>query len=454
MNILDFEKNLHSLLLNHINGKYEINKYLELLKYENSSILNYILSHAYFSLGDLVNSNKYRENAVSLNSNFDFEADYTNIVAYIYLMFCTITTLINPYIDDEIENILGKNPSEEDFLHTSAAYRERNDISNAVRIANAGQNIFPNANSLKYDLASNLLYTRNLDEAWQYNELRFDAVREKLPQYINKPKFLLQKSSAKVYVYPVTKIGDTIFFTRYLLKLKNDYPNLKLFVSPDDSLKQLFEENGIRTYDKPDKSMIDYQISFEGLPYLYRDKGTRILSEGYLKANKKKSEQYKEKYFNNSKLKVGIVWRTSMPGNKRNIPIELFEELFKISGIQFYSLERDITLKEELITTTNFIPNLGIKLNDFSDTAAIIDNLDIVIGCDTSVTNLAGAMGKKTLIILPYDADWRWGLFEQKSEWYKSAELLRKKQNGDYKEVIQRVKKYLEELISQFADKV
>ena len=190
--------------------------------------------------------------------------------------------------------------------------------------------------------------------------------------------------------------------------------------------------------------MIDYQISFEGLPYVYKNNGSRILSEWYLKANQKKSERYKEMYFSNPKLKVGIVWRTSVPGDKRNIPIELFKELFKIDGIQFYSLERDITMQEEMVIMANFIPNLGIKLNDFSDTAAVIENLDIVIGCDTSVTNLAGAMGKKTLILLPHDADWRWGLFEQKSEWYESAELFRRKRNDDYKEVIDRVKKYLE----------
>ena len=444
MNVLNFEQSLHNLLLNHIDGKYEIDKYLELLNYENSSILNYILSHAYYSIGDLANACKYREIAINLNTNYDFEADYANITAYIYMMFCTITTLKNPFIDDEIENILGENPSEEDFLNAASAYRKINDISNAVRITNMGQNKFPESVSLKYDLASNLLYTRNLDSAWEYNEMRFDAVRYKLPQYVNKPKFSLQKPSAKVYIYPVTKIGDTIFFTRYLFKLKNDYPNLKLFVNPDNNLKQLFEENGIRTYGKPDKSMIDYQISFEGLPYLYKDNTSRILSEGYLKANQKKSEQYKEMYFSNPKLKVGIVWRTSVPGDKRNIPIELFKELFKIDGIQFYSLERDITMQEEMVIMANFIPNLGIKLNDFSDTAAIIENLDIVIGCDTSVTNLAGAMGKKTLILLPHDADWRWGLFEQKSEWYESAELFRRKRNDDYKEVLDRVKKYLE----------
>lgn len=447
MNVLNFEQNLHSLLLNHIDGKYEIENYLELLKYENSSILNYILSHAYYSIGDLTNADKYREKAVCLNSNFDFEADYANINAYIQMMFCTITTLSNPFIDDKTESLLDKNPSENDFSNVSAEYIKNNDISNAVRIAKTGQNKYPEAASLKYDQASCLLYTRNLDNAWEYNEMRFDEVRDKLPQYVNKPKFLLQKTSAKVYIYPVTKLGDTIFFARYLFNIRKDYPNLKLFVSPNNSLKQLFEENNIRTYGKPEKSMIDYQMSFEGLPYLYKDSGSKILSEGYLKANKTKSEQYKKQYFTTSKLKVGIVWRTSVPDSERNIPIELFEELFKLDGIQFYSLERGINLNEEVFMATNLIPNFGIKLNDFSDTAAIIDNLDVVIGCDTSVTNLAGAMGKKTLILLPYHADWRWGLFEQKSEWYKSAELFRRKQNNNYGEVIQRVKKYLENLL-------
>ena len=203
------------------------------------------------------------------------------------------------------------------------------------------------------------------------------------------------------------------------------------------------EDNGINVYGKPDRSMIDYQIPLEGLPVLYKDCGVIVLPEGYLKANKDKSNDFRQKYFNNSKVKAGVVWRTSLDNDKRNIPLDLLCKLFETEGVQFYSLQKNMNLREELTTSRYGVLNMGIKTEDFSDTAAIIDNLDVVIGCDTSVTNLSGAMGKKTLIMLPYHADWRWGLFEQQSKWYNSAELFRQKENQDYSEVVSRIKERL-----------
>lgn len=448
MNAETFETKLYDLLADHINGQYDIAKYLELLNIENSSILNYILSHAYYELGDMKNAEKYRNIAAKINSNIIFEQSYENILTYIYLMYTTITTQTSLFKDDEIDELISDNPSVDDFLKASEAYRNNNDISNAIRITKLGQEKFPNENSLQFDLASNLLYSRNVNSAWEYNEKRFDCVRSKLPQYIDKPKFELQNTSAKVYIYPVTKFGDTIFFSRYIFKLKQDYPDLKLIFSPDAPLRTLFEENGIKTYDKPEIKDVDYQISVEGLAYLYKDSETKVLTEGYLKANKEKSEYYRCKYLSKNKLNIGFVWNTSKQSDIRNIPLELFEELFSLNNTQFYALQKDVNIKEELNLSRYFVPCPARQMADFSDTAAFIENLDIVIGCDTSVTNLSGAMGKNTIIILPTHADWRWELYEQNSNWYKSVKLFRKKPNQGYEEVFDRVKKILQKILN------
>ena len=443
MNINEFEQRLYNLLLNHLNQQYDFKEYEILLDYENNSILNYVLSHAYFVSGDMKNAEKYRDKAKTLNNNFDFEDEYKDIFLYIYYLFSTITTQEVPFLDDEIERLITLDSTVEDYLRASELYRNSNYISNSIRLIKNAIEEFPDEISLKMDLASNLLYTRNIDKAWAYNEIRFDLYRNKLPQFINKKKFNLQNTSAKVYVYPVTKLGDTIFFSRFLFKLKQDYPNLKFFVTVDESLKELFRENGINTYNKVDKTMVDYQLSFEGLPYLYRENDTQILSKGYLKANKKKSELLKNKYFNTKKLKIGVVWNSSKSQDERNVQLKDFEELFSIQNIQFYSLQKEVSLYDKLFLSKFMIVNMSDKIIDFSDTAAIIDNLDMVIGCDTSVTNLSGAMGKETLLLLPNHADWRWGLFEQNSKWYNSVKLYRQKENQGYKEVVGRVKKYI-----------
>jgi ADP-heptose:LPS heptosyltransferase len=76
---------------------------------------------------------------------------------------------------------------------------------------------------------------------------------------------------------------------------------------------------------------------------------------------------------------------------------------------------------------------------DFSDTAAIISHLDLVISIDTSVAHLAGAMGKNVWVLLPKIPDWRWLLDRNDSPWYPTMRLFRQKQQGDWTQVIHQV---------------
>ena len=66
---------------------------------------------------------------------------------------------------------------------------------------------------------------------------------------------------------------------------------------------------------------------------------------------------------------------------------------------------------------------LGERLESFSDTAAICEQLDLIVSVDTSVAHLAAAMGKPTIILLPYRPDWRWGASGCETAWYPSATL-------------------------------
>ncbi len=78
-------------------------------------------------------------------------------------------------------------------------------------------------------------------------------------------------------------------------------------------------------------------------------------------------------------------------------------------------------------------------LYDFSDTAAMIANLDLVITVDTAVAHLAGALGKRVWTLLPFNPDWRWMLERSDSPWYPTMRLFRQKKAGDWADVITRV---------------
>jgi ADP-heptose:LPS heptosyltransferase len=90
---------------------------------------------------------------------------------------------------------------------------------------------------------------------------------------------------------------------------------------------------------------------------------------------------------------------------------------------------------------------LGSEFADFSDTAATIAQLDLVISVDTSVAHLAGAIGKPVWILLPYAADWRWLTGREDSPWYASARLFRANEDEEPGKLIDRVRAELSALI-------
>jgi ADP-heptose:LPS heptosyltransferase len=91
----------------------------------------------------------------------------------------------------------------------------------------------------------------------------------------------------------------------------------------------------------------------------------------------------------------------------------------------------------------------GDDLRDFSDTAGLLDLMDLVVTIDTSVAHLAGAMGKPVWILLPYSADWRWLLDRSDSPWYPSVRLFRQREIGNWKHVVEDVKTELRILLAK-----
>jgi ADP-heptose:LPS heptosyltransferase len=92
---------------------------------------------------------------------------------------------------------------------------------------------------------------------------------------------------------------------------------------------------------------------------------------------------------------------------------------------------------------------LDREIYDFQDTAAIMASLDLVISSDTSVVNLAGALGTSFWVLLPFNPDWRWLLDGDGSPWYPTGRLFRQKKNSDWTSVVAEVYMELEKLIAE-----
>ena len=139
---------------------------------------------------------------------------------------------------------------------------------------------------------------------------------------------------------------------------------------------------------------------------------------------------------------VGIAWagrRAHHNDHNRSLPLARLAPLLRRPGVRFVSLQRELRDGDDAILRQS--PNvldLGGVPEDFADTAALLARLDAVVSVDTAVAHLAGAMGKRLLLLLPFAADFRWLRRREDSAWYPAAQLVRQPAFGDWDSVVAR----------------
>jgi hypothetical protein len=172
----------------------------------------------------------------------------------------------------------------------------------------------------------------------------------------------------------------------------------------------------------------------------------------YLDADPLKTKAWRHRFAHQA-FRVGIVWKGSPDhANDRNrsCQLEQFLPLAQIPGIQWYGLQKGSGAEEvHQIGSQFMIDNMGGELGDFSDTAAVLEKLDLLISVDTAVVHLAGAMGKTVWTLLPYAPDWRWQRNRDDSPWYPSMRLYRQPARGDWASVFEQVEGDLRQLVKK-----
>lgn len=146
-------------------------------------------------------------------------------------------------------------------------------------------------------------------------------------------------------------------------------------------------------------------------------------------------------------LHVGVVWagRATHPqDHQRSMHAEFLAPLATVNGAVLHSLQKDAGNWPTLSGLTPFLHPPPRKLERFSDTAAVLLGLDLVITVDTAVAHLAGALGRPVWLLLDYGNDWRWMLKREDTPWYPAMRLFRQKQPGDWPGVIAAVRAALE----------
>ncbi len=280
---------------------------------------------------------------------------------------------------------------------------------------------------------------------------RFYEWRRKLPDYLkrdfSKPELNGEPvEGKKILLYDEQGYGDTIQFSRFVKKLAD--AGAEVILQTHGSLSGLMKGCGGVSQAIPRTSLDDKGIEYDfHLPLLSLPRYLGLgfedcrMEKYYLNVESDKVKSFKEDYFSTDKIKVGLVWEGKTPlfNAHRSAKLSDFSSIVRLGGYEFYSLQvGDVAERDSAIMNEMGITDLSSAIKDFSDTAALLENLDFLISIDTAVAHLAGALNVKTFLLLSEKADWRWGRGER-TIWYPSIKIFRQSRFGEWGGVINKV---------------
>jgi len=284
------------------------------------------------------------------------------------------------------------------------------------------------------------------EQGWRLHEWRKKLAEPVGNRSFPQPLWLGREdiSSKTLFVHWEQGLGDTIQFCRYgkLLTARGVTVVMSVQEPLYRLLRQMSPDIQIINHDEV-PSAFDYHCPLMSLPLALGTTLETIPSEQrYIFADEQLRKAWDVRLPPKTKPRIGVVWSGSTKhknDHNRSIDLLTLAPVFSADA-HWISLQNELRRGDfALLQELHPLVSYGVELKDFSDTAAVIDLLDLVITVDTSIAHLAGAMGKKVWILLPYNSDWRWLTERNDSPWYPSARLFRQADVGSWGNVIARV---------------
>ncbi|QLA68099.1 tetratricopeptide repeat protein [Enterobacter pasteurii] len=311
----------------------------------------------------------------------------------------------------------------------------------------------PDEISYQLTLGLVLLQQERHHEGWRGYQLRHSA-KNKAP-YFRLPDFRQpywqgeSLEGKRIMVMTEQGRGDEIQFCRYLTRLKHEKKASRVLFTGREALRPLISSlEGLDEYVlKPDEHSFDYWCMLLDLPLWFLDTPQPFVTgERYLYCNPGSQIRWP---IVSDKLKVGLVWKGSTTHDndaRRSLShFSVLAPLLTIPHIHWVSLQKGAG--EDEIAQWPQVQPLGERFENYSDTADVVDQLHLIIGVDTSVIHLAGAMGKPCWVILPdAQVDWRWLPQREDTYWYPNMRMFPRLRSECEQAVILRIEQALKSL--------
>lgn len=427
----------------------------EKLYFQAEEALNRALSiergyaEAWFNLGNVCKGReefsqalKHYRQALELKPNLDAALTGMGDVYYQQSLFDEAVSFF--------EKALEVNPESSDaFYNYGLAVQELGRSEEALHYFTKALTLDETNAPAEFSKADMLLLLGKVKEGFRHYEARLDFTLYRGRKY-KEPKWDGQPLVGKrILVFDEQGAGDLFMFSRYLHELKKLGAHV-IFECRRDALSLMRDQVYVDEIHELDRVEIplkfDYYSPLISLPAAFKtDSGSIPRELPNIRVSEKKQEQWhpKVKRLKKGKVGVGIAW-TGNPkprvNRKRHMTLDQLRPLFAVDTCRFFSLQvGNTTPKVKKYAEEGLLVDLTPEIKDYYDTAALINELDIIITIDTSIAHLAGALGINCRTMLTKYPDWRWGLEGDTTPWYSGMKLYRQEERGNWKPVIERV---------------
>lgn len=316
----------------------------------------------------------------------------------------------------------------------------------------------PGEPNFRWNRSLDLLALGKFKEGWHAFEARWEQTNTSLSRRFPRERQWDGRNDIRgktLLVHHEQGLGDSLQFCRFIPVLCEQGARVVVQV-PKPLVRLLGSLQGVaQVIDRDDPVPgHDWHVPMMSLPAcLGTDLGSIPSRVPYLRADRDDAATWAHRLGRHDRPRVGLVWsggvRTDLPklhatNTRRNMAFAQMAALH-LPGVDFFSLQKGDDAVAELHRDRPRhwpFPNLmdfTEELRDFADTAALVDNLDLVVSVDTATVHLAGALAKPVWILNRYDMCWRWRLDTQGSPWYPSARLFTQQTPLDWSPVITQV---------------
>ncbi|MGA3066479.1 MAG: tetratricopeptide repeat protein [Tepidisphaeraceae bacterium] len=328
----------------------------------------------------------------------------------------------------------------ESLLCLGGALHDLERLEEAIGFFEKAVSLQPENPEGHWGLAMSLLRLGEFSRGWKEFEWRLRMPRLELRRDFREPQWQGQDPAGKtILLFAEGGFGDAIQFIRLAPEVARRGAKIILECQPE-LIRLLAPVPGIYSIIRRGDPLppFDWQIPLQGLPMALGIRLETIPSQTpYLSPPRELSAHWRVRLASDASFKIGLVWAGS-ERRDRSHQLELFKPLANIAGTRFFSLQKGPESSQRPPPGMNWA-DFTSELRDFADTAALLQQMDLLITVDTAAAHLAGALGKPVWVLIPRRADFRWLRGRGDSPWYPTMRLFLQDKLGDWESPIAQI---------------